>query len=97
MNTSNTAFFSSARTSPDLKEQTEHILNQLGLSWSAFVNNAAKRLVREKKVEFSLRDEYGFTPEKSEELQEALADVCSGKNTTKAMKTDEAQKFLLAL
>ena len=95
--TTPTAFFSSVRTSPKLKKQVEKILSELGLSWGAFVNNAAKKLLHEKQVIFEIRDEAGFTPHKGSELSDALKEIKQKKNITKPMKAKQAQDYLNSL
>jgi antitoxin component of RelBE/YafQ-DinJ toxin-antitoxin module len=65
------AFFSSVRTEPRLKKSTEHVLSELGLSWGAFVNNAAKRLIVERRVTFDAPIKLRMSPEHEAEVLQA--------------------------
>ena len=96
-NTKNTAFFSSVRTNSKLKKQVQQVLNELGLTWGAFVNNQAKKLVEEKKVVFKTRDKVGFTSSKKKELQEAIKRAKSGVELAGPFDTEEAKKHLRSL
>ena len=97
MKTPNATFFSSVRTSPQLKHDAISVLQNLGLSWGAFVNNAAKKLVQDQKVTFKVRDAAGFTPEKRQELLDEMKDIKSGKEVTKSMNLEETQEFLRSI
>lgn len=77
------AFFPSARTTKTLHEEVKSVLSELGLSWGAFVNNAARKLVQEKKVTFEYRDENSFTASKAEELKNAMKDIKRGNSKGK--------------
>ena len=94
MSTTNTAFFSSVRTDDNLKKEAYEILAKLGLSWSAFVNWAARTLVSEKKVVFELRDENWFTPSKASELKKSMENIKAWKGLSWPMTASNAKKYL---
>ncbi len=89
-----TTFFSSVRTTHQLKKEVQKTLSQLGLTWGTFVNNGAKKLITEKKVTFQVRDENGFTPEKAKEIQKALEDAKAGKGLQGPMTVEETLEHL---
>ena len=92
-----TTFFSSVRTKTSLKNEVQEVLSSLWLTWGTFVNNAAKKLVAERKVVFEERDENGFTPEKAKELKDAYEDSKKWIWVTPSMTVNEAQDYLTRL
>lgn len=57
---------------PKIKKEAQKILKEFGLSMSGVINGYLRQIVRNKKVEFQLRTENGFTVE---EEQAILQDV----------------------
>lgn len=93
-NNNQTVFFSSVRTKSDIKKQAQTILEEMWLSWWAFVNNAAKQLITEKRVIFDTWETKLFSNKKKKELKQAIAKAKTSKWVVKQMNLNEAKIFL---
>ena len=97
MSNNQTTFFSSVRTKTSLKNEVQEVLSSLWLTWGTFVNNAAKKLVQERKVVFEERDENGFTPQKAKELKDAYEGAKKWKWVAWPFTVKKAQNYLMNL
>lgn len=81
-------------TKKKIKSETTKILNSLGLSWGAFVNNAARELITKQKIIFKVRDSAGFTKAKAKELKKIGTEAKLNKNISPKMNLTQAKNYL---
>lgn len=84
------------RTNDELKTKAKEVANQMGLSISSLINWLLKKVVRERKVEFTALTENWYTEEYEDEILEVI------KNKDKKLRTtcetaEDTEKFLKSL
>ena len=85
MKTTNVSF----RMDEELKKQTEHILDEIGLSMSSAFTVFAKAVVRSGKIPFELTVEPFYRIEHQNELNRRIEGYETGKTSMKELTMDE--------
>lgn len=79
----------------EVKENAQHIAEEMGLPLSTIINAYLKEFIRERSVSFSVEPQ--IRPEIERLLKEAMSDYKKKKNISKAFKTaEEMDRYLNA-
>jgi len=81
------------RTDSNLKIKAQEVAGQMGLSISSLINWLLKKVVRERKVEFTALTENWFTPEYEDKIVEYVKSWESKKWATICETDKELQVF----
>ncbi len=76
----------------ELKADVQKLAKNMGLSFSAIVENKLRQVARERRVVFV--EELEPTAEFAQELDEALEDIKNGRNLSTAMSAKQAIEHL---
>ncbi len=66
------------KTDPKIKKEAQKILKEFGLSLSGVLNGYLRQIVRNKKVEFQLVTENGFTVEEEQAMLQDIEETMQG-------------------
>lgn len=71
----------SVRIDPELKKQTEEMLNSMGLTYSSAITMFSKAIVNEGKIPFEIKADPFYSKENQDVLRKSIKEAEKGKIT----------------